>query len=91
MTDDGQTVHLAGARDVAEFALGNEKAQCGFIEQLFHHVVKQPALAYGADTLNRLRESFVKSGFNMQMLLVEIATTSAMHSVEKSSRERPKP
>ena len=78
LTDDGQIIHLAGARDVADFALGSEKAQSGFVEQLFHHVVKQPVLAYGPDTLNRLRESFVKSGFNMQELLVEIATISAL-------------
>ena len=85
LTDDGQTVHLAGARDVAEFALGSEKAQSGFIEQLFHHVVKQPVLAFGPDTLNRLRESFVRSDFNMQKLLVEIVTTSSLHGLEKSA------
>jgi cytochrome c553 len=84
LTDDGLKVHLAGARDVAEFALASETAQTGFIQQLFHHVVKQPVLAYGPDTLSRLRESFVKSGFNMQKLLVEIVTTSAMHGMDKN-------
>jgi hypothetical protein len=78
LTDDGQTIHLAGARDVADFALGSERAQSGFVEQLFHHIVKQPVLAFGPETLNRLRDSFVKSGFNMQALLVEIATISAL-------------
>jgi hypothetical protein len=83
-TDDGQTVHLAGARDVASFALGSEQALNGFIEQLFHHVVKQPALAYGADTLDRLRQSFVASEFNLQKLLVDIATVSALRGSEKA-------
>jgi hypothetical protein len=78
LTDDGQTIHLAGARDVADFAVCSEKAQSSFVEQLFHHVVKQPVLAYGPETLLQLRDSFVKSGFNMQTLLAEIATTSAL-------------
>src|SRR6185295_4631434 len=73
-TDDGQTVRLSGARDVAEFALGSEQAQNGFIEQLFHQVAKQPMLAYGADVPDRLRRSFAASQFNMQKLLVDIAT-----------------
>ena len=82
-TDAGETIHLAGARDVAEFAANSEQAQNGFIEQLFHHVVKQPMLAYGADIPQRLRRSFVASGFNIQQLLVEIAATSALYRVDK--------
>jgi hypothetical protein len=77
VTDDGETIRLSGAHDVAQFAIGSEQARNAFIEQMFHHVVKQPMLAYGADTLNRLQKSFVASDFNMQKLLVEIATTSA--------------
>jgi hypothetical protein len=49
---------------------------------LFHQVVKQPALAYGSDTMHRLRQSFVASEFNLQKLLVEIAVTSVAHGVE---------
>jgi hypothetical protein len=48
--------------------------------------VKQPLLAYGPDTLNRLQKSFVASDFNMQKLLVEIATISATRGVEKANR-----
>lgn len=82
-TDDGQTIRLTGARDVAEFATASEQAQNGFIEQLFHQVVKQPMLAYGPDIMSRLRQSFVATDFNLQKLLVEIATLSALHGVEK--------
>jgi hypothetical protein len=89
VTDDGQTIHLAGARDVAQFAIGSEKAQNTFIEQLFHHLVKQPLLAYGADTMSRLRLSFVASDFNMQKLAVHIATLSALHGVEKVPKTGP--
>jgi hypothetical protein len=86
VTDDGETIRLTGAPDVARFAVGSEQARNAFIEQMFHHVVKQPVLAYGADTLNRLQKAFVASNFNMQNLLVEIATTSAAQGMEKANR-----
>jgi hypothetical protein len=77
VTDDGETVHLAGPTDIANFALHSDQAQNAFIEQLFHHVVKQPVQAYGPDALSNLRHSFVASNFNLRTLLVEIATVSA--------------
>src|ERR1041385_7976287 len=86
--DDGQTVHLAGARDVAEFAAGNDHAQNAFIEQLFHQLIKQPMLAYGPDVTDRLRQSFVASGFNIQKLLVDIASLSALHGLEKPAGKK---
>jgi hypothetical protein len=82
-TDDGEKVRLTGARDVAEFAVGSEHAQNAFIEQLFHQIVKQPILAYGRDLADRLRESFVKSEFNIQKLMMDIVTVSARHGIEK--------
>ena len=82
-TDEGQTVRLAGARDVAEFAAGSEQAQNAFIEHLFHQLVKQPMLAYGADVKTRLRQSFMASEFNIQKLAVEIATLSTLQGVDK--------
>jgi cytochrome c553 len=82
VTDEGETIRLTSAPDIARFALASEQSQNAFIEQFFHQVVKQPAPAYGSDTMNRLRQSFVASGFNLQKLLVEIAVTSALHGVE---------
>jgi hypothetical protein len=75
-------VRLNGARDVAEFAIASERANTTFIEQLFHHVVKQPPMAYGAETLATLRNSFIASGYNLQKLLVDITTLHALHGVE---------
>jgi mono/diheme cytochrome c family protein len=82
ITDDNQTVKLGGARDIAEFAIANERANDAFIEQLFHHVVKQPLNAYGPATAEKLRQSFIASGYNLQQLLVEIVTLAALHGVE---------
>lgn len=87
-TDDGEKVRLTGARDVAEFAVGSEHAQNAFIEQLFHQTVKQPMRAYGLDVQDRLRESFVKSGFDIRKLLVDIATLSALHGMEKPAKNK---
>ena len=87
-TDDGAIVKLAGARDVAEFAVKSEHAQEAFIEQLFHQIVKQPMLAYGPNVQDRLRESFVASDFNIQKLIVEIASLSALHGIEKPPRKK---
>jgi hypothetical protein len=87
-TDDGRKLVFKGARDLAEHAAASEQAQEAFVEQLFHQVVKQPAPAYGPDTLARLRHSFAASGFNMQQLLVEIAATAAMHEVAKTPKPK---
>jgi len=88
-TDEGEKIRLRGARDLAEFAAGSEHAHNAFIEQLFHHVVKQPMRAYGADVPDRLRQSFAASGFNIQQLLVDIATLSALHGIEHPARGKP--
>src|SRR5262245_9534708 len=89
-TDEGETIRLGGARDLAAFAAGSEQGQNAFIEQLFNQVVKQPIVAYGSDVLKRLRQSFVASEFNVQKLLVDMATISALHRIEKPPPSRKK-
>ncbi|MFM9031534.1 MAG: DUF1592 domain-containing protein, partial [Opitutaceae bacterium] len=83
---DGEeaVVRLAGARDVAEFAIASERANRGFIEQLFQHLVKQSPRAYGADATARLRDSFVASGYNLRLLMAEIATLAALHGTDST-------
>lgn len=78
-TDDGKVIKLSGARDIAEFAIRSEHAQNAFVEQLFHQTVKQPVRAYGADAQETLRRKFIESGYNIQRLLIEIATLAALH------------
>ena len=77
VTDDGEKIRLSSGRDVAQFAISSEQAHTAFIQELFHHVLKQPAAAYGPDTIEKLHDVFVKSGFNMQKLLVQIAMIEA--------------
>jgi hypothetical protein len=85
VVDDERTVRLSGARDVAEFALANPASLEAFIEQLCHHLIKQPALAYGTDLLPALRATFVASGYNLRKLMVEIATRAAHHGAEPAA------
>lgn len=81
-TETGETIKLTGARDVAEFAANTPSAHRAFIQQIFHHLVKQPAMAYGPDKMEELREGFEKSGFNVPELLKRIAMTSALRQLE---------
>jgi hypothetical protein len=77
-TPDGQSVPLAGARDLANFLANNAMAQRSFISQLFHHFAKQPVAAYGEQQLDQLHEEFVTSDFNIRQLLIEIALVTCV-------------
>lgn len=80
LASDGEMVRLKSARDVAEYAASNEDAQRGFVRQLFQHLAKQPAQAYGTGTLAALRDKFEQENFNTQKLIAEIALVAARHS-----------
>ena len=79
-TTDGDPIKIKGPRDVAQHAAASEEAHRGFIRQLFQQLVKQPPAAYGADTLEKLRQSFVASDFNIRKLVAEIVQISALHT-----------
>ena len=83
-TEDGETIKLTGARDIAEFAADTPSAHRTFIEQMFHHIAKQPVLAYGPDTMDTLHSGFEESGFKIPELLKSIALTASLHSSETS-------
>ena len=79
VTEEGETVRLSGARDVADFAAKSESGQRAFIRHLFHHTVKQSPAAFGPATLDTLWRSFAAAEFNIQELLGEIAVIAASH------------
>lgn len=82
-TETGETIKLTGARDVAAFAADTPSAHRAFIQQVFHHLVKQPVLAYGPDTMEQLQERFKQTGFYVPELLKHVAVTSALHQPEE--------
>ncbi len=73
LTEDGESVEVKRARDIAEFAVNNESAHTAFISQLFHHFVKQPPAAFEPTALQTLRLQFEKDDFNIHKLLAQIA------------------
>jgi hypothetical protein len=77
-TRDGETIELQGARELAEFVAESEEGQVAFVEQLFHRLVQQPVQAFGPDTLERLRRSFVENEFNIRVLAREIMVASVL-------------
>jgi hypothetical protein len=77
-TRSGATIRFAGIRDLAKFLATSEEVHGAFVEQMFHHLVRQPVLAYGPGTLANLRQSFVNNDFNMKKLAVDIAVLAAM-------------
>jgi mono/diheme cytochrome c family protein len=77
-TVGGQEVGFAGARELAEFLAHNEETHAAFVEQLFHHHVKQPIRAFGPDASDRLRRSFAENSFNIRQLLVNLMTVAAL-------------
>jgi hypothetical protein len=80
-TDEGETVRINGARDIAELAARSETGQRAFIRHLFHHTVKQEPAAISPDTMNSLLRSFTRSDFNIQKLLTEIVISAAGHGL----------
>lgn len=86
-TAAGKTVQLRGARDVAELAANQSSAHRAFIEQLFHHVTKQPARAYGKNTLDELVKSFTASNYNIVHLLDKIAVIAAEQGVKNTPND----
>ncbi|MCB1062218.1 MAG: DUF1592 domain-containing protein [Verrucomicrobiae bacterium] len=76
-TDTGQTIKLTGARDVAEYAANSQSAHRAFVQQLFHHLVKQPVLAYGDDKMETLRTGFEQSNYYIPELIKRISIIAA--------------
>ena len=85
LTSDGETIRLTGARDVAEYAVRSEEGHKAFVKQLFQQLVKQPASAFGPNTLDNLRRSFESSEFNIQKLVLEITQFAVLQGSAKEN------
>ncbi len=77
----GNQQKFEGARSLATFLRGHEEVQTSFITQVFHHLVQQPILAYGKDTPGEFRRQFKNDKYNIQKLLAEIASRSALEGI----------
>ncbi len=75
---EGPVARFRGARELAAYVATSRDTPEAFVQTLFHALVKQPARAWGPDTLEGLRQSFVASGFSIPRLLVDIMTVAAL-------------
>ncbi len=76
-TRNGEMVQFDGVNDLAKFLADSPETHSAFVEQLFHFLVKQPIRAFGSNTRETLRASFVKDNFNIHRLMVAIIATAA--------------
>jgi len=76
----GNVSKLNGGRELAAFLADSDEVHSALVEKLFQFSVKQPIRAFGWQTAPHLRESLVKSDFNLRELLIEIAVTFAHRS-----------
>lgn len=76
-TDYGERIEITGPGEVAAYAADSAHAHAVFVQHLFHHVAKQPLLAYGSDTAEDLQRSFRESDFHIRELFARIAATAA--------------
>lgn len=81
-TRNGDLVQFNGVNDLAKFLADSPETHAAFVEQLFHFLVKQPIRAFGSNTRETLRASFVKDNFNIHRLMVEIVATAALTTNE---------
>lgn len=81
-TRNGDLVQFNGVNDLAKFLADSPETHSAFVEQLFHFLVKQPIRAFGSNTRETLRASFVKDNFNIHRLMVEVIVTAALTTNE---------
>jgi hypothetical protein len=86
-TRTGETVAFDGARELATFLARSEETHDAFVEQLFHHLIKQPIRAFGPESVTNLRHAFAGHGYNIRKLIAEIVASSAL----TARAEEPRP
>ncbi|HZL87202.1 MAG TPA: DUF1588 domain-containing protein, partial [Pirellulaceae bacterium] len=77
-TRKGEAVQFNGVRDLAQFLAVSDETHAAFVQQMFHHLVKQPVRAFGSQKLTDLRQSFAQNQFHIRKLAVEIIASSAL-------------
>lgn len=82
---NGALTRFKGARELATFLARSEETHRSFVRQLFHHMVQQPILAYGPESIQELSETFRNQEFRMKNLQVEIAVRSALRGWSTNS------
>ena len=75
----GDAVKFQGSLDLARFLIDSPECRESFVEQLFHHLAKQPVRAFGNEFLTQRSESFRQHDYNIRQLMAELVIESALH------------
>ena len=81
---DGDRVEFQGARELSTFLAESDEVRNAFVKDLFHHLVKQPAPAFGPETLADLDRALVAHESRIPDLLAEILAETALKGRESS-------
>jgi hypothetical protein len=87
----GTTEKFGDAHQLATYLAGSEEVRAAFVQQMFHHFVKQPVRAYGLDEPRSLQKYFEESDCNIRKLVIEIAVTAARQTGSGPRGEDPAP
>ena len=88
---EGPEVTFRGAKELAAAIATSRDAQEAFVQQLFHALVKQPARAWGPDTLETLRQRFATNNCDIRRLVVDIMAVAALPPPAPQLPEAPAP
>lgn len=75
--EEGPSVRLSGARQLAQFLADSDEVSRAFTEQMFRYLVQQSLEAYGPEVADRLHQSFVESNYSIRQLAIEVAVASS--------------
>ena len=84
----GSLVKFTSAMQLGQYLADSDEAHAAFVEKLFQHLVKQPVLAYGSDTLPTLERNFTSNQYNIRKLMADIMVNSIM-SPTSPPKEQP--
>ncbi|MBU6174116.1 MAG: DUF1588 domain-containing protein [Planctomycetes bacterium] len=73
-----ELVEFRQTADLASYLANSPDSHRAFVTRIFQHFVKQPPDAFGSRTLQDLTDKFVKSGYNIRELIVEIAVVASL-------------
>ncbi len=74
----GETKKYSGAKELGELLAASDETHTAFVEQLFHHMVKQPIRAFGARKSQDLRKVFAEKNYSIRKLMVEIVADTVL-------------
>ncbi len=74
----GEMARYDGAQELASILAASPETHSALVEQLFHHLVKQPILAYGPDRQASLVRKFAENDFQIRKLMVDIVAETAL-------------